>query len=745
MQPTLLIPLALSLAATTTAQQAVEKPTAAPQPSTQVTALPGAMAGWQGVVHDAPGDGNLYAATPTWKAVFGPASVQFVPFLGSDEPQNHPLGLARADVQIAGEALATQDAAPVRSGDEIVYDRGAFAELYRTDMAGIEQRFRFDHLPARGELAFTIPVATDLEPATAADGLVFRHPRALVRYSQAIAIDAKGHRLPLATTYADGAIHFAVPAAFVAEAALPLWIDPIVGSTYVGTTQNYQILTSDIAVDASAGEHQAVWEFQFSQGDHDIYVQRLDGTMTPLGSPIAIDSTTVYWSSPSIANHALSDRFLTAATRISGGAYAVAARITVAGQATAASSQFEIEGPAAAGNLGLDASGPSVGGDPSAVGPTYWAVAFTVGTGQQTDVYCRLVGSTGTLIGTAPTPIATSTRPESGVRISKSNGAGPFATQAWAITYFFYSLSGTQVHARTISWNGTPIGPGHQVANGVTSFTNFAVSSPTDDQSGQRRFLVTYEDAGSGNGDIVGQLIDRASAVINVSLNLSMLALAPQVQTKPQMQPAVDCDGRRFLVGWTHEFSATDPDIHLATFMPSHNLTSLDFHGLDLVAGSNTEERGVHVAAWHSGGGGALRYAALWTNTFGTQSRLEGTLYDGRQDGAFFATRITGCGGLGIASSGSPLPGETFGMALSGVQGLGGFIAGVPTNVPVLGCAGCVQGVSGFNLIGNQMTVTVPVAASYVGLTLAFQGFDVGQGPCFALARFSDTIDVTIR
>ena len=97
-----------------------------------------------------------------------------------------------------------------------------------------------------------------------------------------------------------------------------------------------------------------------------------------------------------------------------------------------------------------------------------------------------------------------------------------------------------------------------------------------------------------------------------------------------------------------------------------------------------------------------------------------------------------------ILALGLPALGGTFQISVQG-QGLQGFVAGFPTNQPVPGCPGCLQGVQGNTVLTSVMSVTVPPSTTFVGLTLAFQGFDFAVPACFNAVRLSDTIDVTIR
>ena len=58
-----------------------------------------------GLLFDQPGDGHVWASSPGWKASFGPSGYTFIPFLGSDAPQNYPLNLRLDQVTLQGEEL----------------------------------------------------------------------------------------------------------------------------------------------------------------------------------------------------------------------------------------------------------------------------------------------------------------------------------------------------------------------------------------------------------------------------------------------------------------------------------------------------------------------------------------------------------------------------------------------------------------------------------------------------------------
>lgn len=699
--------------------------------------------GLREVVFDEPGDGSLWASAPGWKAEFAPGHCTFVPYFGGSAPRDFPLDFRLQSVTVGGEALQLVDPIPSRDGTVVTFDRGAVREVYELGLAGIEQKFRFDQLPGRGALDFTIATTSDLQPRATAAGLRFGNEFGGVTYSRAVAIDARGERCELATAWRDGAIHFTVPAAFVAAAAMPLWIDPKITPTLPVGGPGYPVSGTDLAFDPSANEYQCVWSVAFSQTDHDIYLQRLDATFAPIGTTLTIDSTTESWRAPNIANLNLYDRFLVVADAAAAGVDFVGARITQAGSSSPAGPKFQIEGPTAQGNLGLGAGAPDVGGDPVLAGPTYWTVVFESYPGQDADVWFRQVRSDGTLVGNAPTAVATTPQRESRPRISKTDGVAPASSQAWGLTYL---VTYTEFWGGSITWNGQWIATPRFLALGGNVHSTCDISSPTDDRGGREFLLVRDGSLVNTDLDVFGTVLDRAMNVVVPERDLSVIALSPTEAAKPQARPMVDCDGTRFAVGFQHVYGPADVDVHMATFMHADGNLGLVCHD-EVAAASTTHNEAFHgLCATHSAGGAPIHYALAWAREVSSSvAMIEGALYDGRLAAPEFTTRTTGCGGITLAHQGVFAPGSSITFTITGATGLPGFVAGLPVTLPIPGCGGCLQGVYGSTLITNALTVNVPAAAGFVGITFAFQGFDLGAGPCFGAVRLTDTIDATIR
>ncbi|MCA8963447.1 MAG: hypothetical protein H6838_09755 [Planctomycetes bacterium] len=187
-------------------------------------------------IHTADADlGNAYgtwAAGDSYKASFHDG-MTFVPYLGADYPHNQPLSWRTTSVRI-GELELLGAAAPEHHHDDYRYEyrSGAVVEAYDVRAEGLEQTFVISQRPAAGDLVVTGMVTTALRVANVAaapQALTFADAegRALVGYGRAVAFDAAGARVEVTTAHEGGRVTLTVPASWVARAALPITIDPL--------------------------------------------------------------------------------------------------------------------------------------------------------------------------------------------------------------------------------------------------------------------------------------------------------------------------------------------------------------------------------------------------------------------------------------------------------------------------------------------------------------------------------------
>ncbi|MCR9245668.1 MAG: hypothetical protein NXI31_11605 [bacterium] len=217
-------------------------------------------------------DGVPIAAGRDYQAEFFGDCVVYTPALPAAE-RVMPFAICTVSYGRGDAALVPAAAEPRMDKDEKVvrYERGAFVERYEARRDGVKQSFVFDALPpGSGDLVVRLRVETELEPSAlgATDGgLEFRHGDVGgVTLGAVVGIDANGVRAAGKMRFADGELELRLPAAFVDGAALPLELDPLIGTT-IQVGGGYQDLDTDVA--ANAGTHYlVVWRRAFSGGGH---------------------------------------------------------------------------------------------------------------------------------------------------------------------------------------------------------------------------------------------------------------------------------------------------------------------------------------------------------------------------------------------------------------------------------------------------------------------------------------------
>jgi hypothetical protein len=699
-----------------------------------------------GTCYDQAQDGTVLVATDSWKASFDQNGPTFVPFLGSDAPRNFPASFRLQSVTVDGQQLPQGNVPPVRNGDRVSYQRAGLTEAYDVRAEGLEQTFTFATLPSRGEIAVTMGVQSDLEVSPRDSGFTFANGLGSFRYGAATAIDANGNRLALATTYANGALTITVPQSFVAGAALPLVIDPMIGSVTQLTNSVRTVTSADIACLVGADEYVAVWEHVYSQTDSDVYVQRYDGSMAPQGIAAIVDSSVNSWRKCRIAALNAYNRYLVVVEASSGAVPApwIAGRVVLGGGSLSTLAQFDIEKAGMPSHLG-NASNPDVGGDPSLATPTYFTVVweYAFGPGDH-DIYMKQVTQDGQLRAAAPTAIDTSFDNEHNPVISKTDGPSPTASQEWAIAYRrdYQNLSTGQIRAALVTWDGQLV---NNVSYPLTGSTpnnegSWSVSSPTD-QARVYLMVQTRYNSQTGLSEIHGTAFDQSGGVL---VPVTRILTSPSSVALSVRSPDVDCDGFRFAVGFNEVWTTSplDLDVWFATFGVTNG--QIYRHDVDSAARTTDVENGPSLVARRGAGNGHV-HGAVWCHDLTSSTgRIESQNYESLGVGGV-TMRATGCGSLTLTESGTPQLGDQITFSLTG-NGLKGFVVGAPVSVPLGICPGCTQGVNGNSVIVSQLVVNIPWNAALVGGTFAFQGFEftIG-GPCLGQIKLSNTADVTVR
>ena len=688
----------------------------------------------------------VYALGNTYKAEFDQSGAAYVPYFGGAD-RNYPLHFAVRTAVVANTELAVKNAMPTRDGKRVTFDHGGLRATYDLLPRGMEQMFWFDSLPVRGELLVEVGLTTELQAAVHADGLSFANALGTVSYGQAFAIDARGERVVLATTLEQGTLRFHVPSAFVASAQLPLCIDPLVSSSqlaYQGFNP-YPAEVSDIAYEPSYGEYQVVFHRYWSGTDYDAFVRRFDSNMTPTNLVVIDTSTAESWEKPKIAANNLADRFLVVAQTSNGHAspFWIAGRTIDSGSGLVGS-PFTIERAGIPGHAFGDKINPDVGGDPDYFGPTYFTVVWErIALTTDHDVHVKQVTSTGSLVSPVPIYLANSTAFDSQPTISKSNGAPPYATQCWGVAWQrTYSPSDEDIYGALVRWDGVVTVPPFVIDSPIAWQLHPSISSPTDEVNGARYYLCTFDDQLPANSTITGTVLDQTGA------SQGRFDIANQLTpTYPHVEPSVDSDGARFVVGWHEVYGGTgqDFDIRVATcaYSPALGLVIQDQatpgYTIDL-------ESLCEVTSTHADGSGAGRYGVTWTRRTTNGRDIYARSYDGVQSGATFSTRATSCGtAADFTVLGAPYLGGFVYAAQAVAGGIRGYVFGTPTSLPIGPCPGCTLGVQGDLVLLDPLTIAVPNEPTLVGLTFAMQGFEFGSGTCLGAISLSDTLDFTVR
>ncbi|MFO1077244.1 MAG: hypothetical protein U1E73_05905 [Planctomycetota bacterium] len=687
---------------------------------------------------DVTADGTIWAAGERWKASFGADGVAFVPFLGSELP-SQPVRFAFAGATVGGTAIRCEPAVARLHDRRVDYARGGVVECYDLRPDGVEQTFRFDSLPARGELVLGVDVTTALAFGRDGADIAFTRAEGGVRYGRATAIDGAGRRREVATLWSGAALRIVVPADFVATAALPLTIDPVIGAVQTVQTSTAALSHVGLAYDRSLGRFCACYERAFSAIDHDVYVALLDTDMQ-FQSLLTIDFSSAYWTKPRIAALEASDSACVIAETSTANTspLGISCRIFTVGPVVTALPAQTITPGTYHDCHDPDVAGNSTG-DPAAQFLVTWGVDdSSVNSSNLSLAHLDTAGNIVYVSPSLPLGIGFKRRP----RLSRTYGTPGGGTEGFALVYRhepYQQATGKlrvaffDVYAQLRTVNGVYFNDLSTTTPNLGS--DWAVSEPSDHDAG--RFFVCAErryDAATGAATIVAIPFDRQAAV-----PYGEFVLAGGGHDK--RAPDIACDGKRFAVAYEEIYSATDSDVRVRTLrLAAGGVVQDDFA---LVTTSLDAETDPAICAMPDQ---LNRYGLAWQHTAGANSLLEAQVYRGIAAGGF-TVRPTGCGGLTIQATGSPVIGEAATFTFANATGLSGFVAGAPVHWSLSACTGCQQGANGATLFTSTLQVTIPADPSYVGLTLAVQGFEFlpsGQ-PCLGQIAVSDTLDMRIQ
>lgn len=490
-------------------------------------------------------NGDLWARGSRWKMRFDARGATYHSAFGYDRPAAEFM-FSPASITLAGRPLAFEAPRAVHGlQDRVELERGSFVEAYELTLDAVEQLFVFQHLPRRGELVVRIPLPQVTSANSDAQGLLLRSALGEVRYSHAVAIDARGQRSPAPTTFEEGAIVVRVPAAFVAGAQLPLVIDPYITHTWLDLSAK-DCRDPDVVYDSFHDRWMVAFGELFAAGDNDVRVQAIDpnGFVTHDGY---IDFSSEHWNKPRIAYLRVDSRSM-----VVGEVGAVGARIVRGRAVNPLGANLEF-GPklTLSGTQSGEKLAPTIGGDPYPSQPSYFCVAFQRENLQvlpEFEIQYVFVNSASQLsLGPVVVPPAGSLR-DTQPSLSRSNG-----THRWTLA--FQRADPTtfgDIYACYIDANGVLTPP-----FGISAFNLARDSAPSASspllQTSRSAIAFQRRSGVVGQSDIVVALI-QDGAVLHTA-NLSVLE-GSGTQGLDQVEPSIDSDGRHFLVAYAEAFAS---------------------------------------------------------------------------------------------------------------------------------------------------------------------------------------------
>lgn len=585
----------------------------------------GVRAEFDHVLVGEPGDGRTWARGTDYKASFGVEGATFIPFLGSNAPRNCPVRFALASATVDGVPIELAVPAASRDGERVVIERGDVDEVYDLSLAGVEQTFVVERLPARGLLRLDVDVETDLQADAGEEGLQFVNELGGVRYGAITVLDAAGARWDTAARLVDGRIRIEIPADFVRSASLPLRIDPLIVAFQVTPSGGVDQYYADMAFDVSANQWCVVYEEAFSASDHDVYTVLVSVTgFTVVGSLASVDYTGDFWGRPCIANNNAANNFMVAAIVYPPPGTSSSVKVCMRDALSQnVGTQFEVSGSESGFKAYCD-----IGGDPDTTAPTYYCVVWNrIFSPTDSDIHARLVTTTGAPVGSAVTYIDNSSATIDSVpRVSNSDGPPPHTDQEWNIVWMRAVSGGSSdIYAAQVHWDGVVTSPTFPVDVSFNNDIYPTASAPLDRASGPRPWMAVYQRATFGDSDVAARVFLNSTqlAVSNLTYNEGVSILQDQVD------PDVDTDGSQFFVTYRQNtaLNPTAYNVYASAFAYTDN--SIYLSESHLMLGSTfLETLAPRVAAAHSSGAVSNKFGASWSRDSGSAYEVHVALFE---------------------------------------------------------------------------------------------------------------------
>lgn len=506
---------------------------------------------------DEPGDGSVWVRGSDYKARFDEHGLQFIPFLGSDAPQNYPVDVSIVSARVGDRELDwNPGVAPLREGSMVLFQRGELDEVFEVREEHIEHMFLIDRRLEGGDLEIQIRAESELEPSVDALGTRFSGPLGGVHYGRATILDAQGTVVPCATISAGSTITIRASEADLERAEYPLTVDPILSTFFVGAS-GLTRLRPEVSYDYDTNTFLSVFLEVFSAGDNDVVAVQLNGSggVVPGGTTF-IDFTSTTWVSAKVANNNGQNQFMVAGVTTSS-ANRVTVRTRAAGS-TAMGSQVNVLTPPYANGFYMSAD---IGGDPYPWGTPSYCISAVESTGSPsfppsfTNVIVRYVCVSPLNTITASGRLDLGDTWPFVCAISKSNGTPWYGNQRWTVVW---NDSNGFIRNGQVTASGAAIPSGALLGVfGGTLTTELSVSPIFDEYDYNRRFCVTWHTTGQPWNWVV---------VCNVFSALTGPRVLDWTGGPTQRFPRVEYDGQRVIVAYEEDATSTDKNVFVSSY-----------------------------------------------------------------------------------------------------------------------------------------------------------------------------------
>jgi hypothetical protein len=250
---------------------------------------------------------GTWAASDDYKVSFHDG-MEFVPYLGGSYPVTQKLRWRTTSAKVGEVELIT--GAPVHEHSDYRYEYrfGPLTEAYDVLAPGLEQTFVLTQRPSVGDLVIRGAVDSLLQSRTVAaahQALTFvdADGHAIVEYGRAFAYDRNGSRVDITTAYADGVVTLTVPGGWLATAALPIVVDPLLTRVSVttwtgafGEVEGVDVARDDVATTANV---MFAYVRRASATDSDLYLRLTNDSFS--GNAVVFSDITTQWDTDQVS------------------------------------------------------------------------------------------------------------------------------------------------------------------------------------------------------------------------------------------------------------------------------------------------------------------------------------------------------------------------------------------------------------------------------------------------------------